>query len=1077
MPKRTDIKSILIIGAGPIIIGQACEFDYSGTQACKALREEGYRIILVNSNPATIMTDPEMADATYIEPINWKVITKIIEKERPQALLPTMGGQTALNCALDLAREGVLEKYNIELIGASREAIDKAEDRELFRKAMNNIRLETPHSALAHNMDDAWNIQETTGFPVIIRPSFTLGGTGGGVAYNRDEFVEICQRGFESSPTHELQIDESIIGWKEFELEVIRDKNDNCIIVCSIENVDPMGIHTGDSITVAPIQTLTDKEYQKMRDAAIKVLREIGIETGGSNVQFAVNPENGRLMVIEMNPRVSRSSALASKATGFPIAKVAAKLAVGYTLDELRNEITGKQVPASFEPTIDYVVTKIPRFNFEKFPTTEPRLTTQMKSVGEVMAIGRNFQESLQKALRSLEIDSYGFHPKINHDEETKENLIKQELRNPGPDRIWYIADAFRCGFSLKQIQTLTHIDPWFLIQIQELVNLEQEVTNQNLTDFDKPYLHALKKKGFSDYRLAELLGVSEHEFRNHRQQLNVRPVYKRVDTCAAEFATDTAYLYSTYDEENECRATQREKIMILGSGPNRIGQGIEFDYCCTHASLAIRDAGFETIMVNCNPETVSTDFDISDRLYFEPLTLEDVLEIIHNEQPKGVIVQYGGQTPLKLANPLDNLNVPIIGTSPDAIDRAEDRERFHQLVDKLDLLQPLGGTVRNIEEGLRLAKVLAYPLLARPSYVLGGRAMTIIHNEQQFTQYLKGPIDISPQAPLLLDQFLDDAIEVDVDAVCDEKDILIGGILEHIEQAGIHSGDSSCVLPPHSLSQEIQNILREQIQKLAKELGVIGLINAQFAIKDNKIYILEVNPRASRTVPFIAKATGVPLAKIAARCVIGKTLKQQGCTKEPVISYFAVKQVVFPFARFPNVDPLLGPEMRSTGEVMGIGKTFGEAFAKGQLSTGQIMPKTGRVFISVRDSDKKYVAKLASDFHKFGFEIVATRGTAKKIRHAGIPCKTVNKVREGRPHIVDMIKNNEIDFIINTTEGKQAVSDSYSIRRNAIQHKISYSTTIAGGQAACLASQYDNTTKVISLQDLYKSGPGGATG
>lgn len=1077
MPKRTDIKSILIIGAGPIIIGQACEFDYSGTQACRALREEGYRIILVNSNPATIMTDPKMADATYIEPIHWKVITKIIEKERPNALLPTMGGQTALNCALDLAREGILEKYNVELIGASREAIDKAEDRELFRKAMNNIGLETPHSALAHNIDDAWDILEKTGFPVIIRPSFTLGGTGGGVAYNRDEFVEICQRGFESSPTHELQIDESIIGWKEFELEVIRDKNNNCIIVCSIENVDPMGIHTGDSITVAPIQTLTDKEYQKMRDAAIKVLREIGIETGGSNVQFAVNPENGRLMVIEMNPRVSRSSALASKATGFPIAKVAAKLAVGYTLDELRNEITGKQVPASFEPTIDYVVTKIPRFNFEKFPTTEPRLTTQMKSVGEVMAIGRNFQESLQKALRSLEIGSYGLSSKINEDNEQKETLIKYELRNPGPDRIWYIADAFRCGFSLKQIQTLTHIDPWFLTQIQELVNFEQEVTNRNLTDFDKLYLHTLKKKGFSDYRLAELLSISEQEFRSYRQQLNVKPVYKRVDTCAAEFATDTAYLYSTYDEENECRATQREKIMILGSGPNRIGQGIEFDYCCIHASLAIREAGFETIMVNCNPETVSTDFDISDRLYFEPLTLEDVLEIIHNEQPKSVIVQYGGQTPLKLAKPLDNLNIPIIGTSPDAIDRAEDRERFHQLVDKLDLLQPLGGTVRNVEEGLRLAKVLAYPLLARPSYVLGGRAMTIIHNEQQFTQYLKGPIDISPQSPLLLDQFLDDAIEVDVDAVCDGKDILIGGILEHIEQAGIHSGDSSCVIPPHSLSDEIQNTLREQIEKLAKELGVIGLINAQFAIKGNKIYILEVNPRASRTVPFIAKATGVPLAKIAARCVIGKTLKQQGCTKEPVISYFAVKQVVFPFARFPNVDPLLGPEMRSTGEVMGIGETFGEAFAKGQLSRGQIMPKTGRVFISVRDSDKKYVVKLASDFHKSGFEIVATRGTAKKIRRAGIPCKTVNKVREGRPHIVDMIKNNEIDFIINTTEGKQAVSDSYSIRRNAIQHKISYSTTIAGGQAACLASRYDNTTQVISLQDLYESGPGGTTG
>lgn len=1070
MPKRTDIKSVLILGAGPIIIGQACEFDYAGTQACKALREEGYRIILVNSNPATVMTDPEMADATYIEPITWQVVAKIIEKEKPHAILPTMGGQTALNCALDLAREGILEKFNVEMLGASREAIDKAEDRELFRDAMRKIGLEMPHSGLAHNMDDAFRILDGIGFPAIIRPSFTLGGSGGGIAYNREEFVEICERGLDLSPTHELLIDQSIIGWKEYEMEVVRDHKDNCIIVCSIENLDPMGVHTGDSITVAPAQTLTDKEYQRMRDAAIGVLREIGVNTGGSNVQFAINPQDGRMMVIEMNPRVSRSSALASKATGFPIAKVAAKLAVGYTLDELRNEITGNQTPASFEPTIDYVVTKIPRFNFEKFSKADPRLTTQMKSVGEVMAIGRTFQESLQKAIRGLEIGIYGLEPKLDITAENAADIIRRELRTPGWDRLWYVADAFRAGFSLEEIQRLTLIDPWFLVQIQDLVTIEKQIAQQKLTAIDTAHLRALKRKGFSDKRLAQLLNVSEQDVRRHRYALNVHPVYKRVDTCAAEFSTSTAYLYSTYEEENEAQPTMRDKIMVLGSGPNRIGQGIEFDYCCVHASLALREMGYETIMVNCNPETVSTDYDISDRLYFEPLTLEDVLEIINLEKPKGVVVQYGGQTPLKLAKALAAAGAPIIGTSAAAIDRAEDREQFQQLVHKLDLLQPPNGTVRSAEEALRLARVFAYPLIVRPSYVLGGRGMEIIFNEKELHRYMQDAAEVSTESPLLLDHFLDQAIEVDVDAICDGKNVLIGGIMEHIEQAGIHSGDSSCSLPTFSLNERIRDQLRQQMQKMALELGVIGLMNAQFAIQGDDIYVLEVNPRASRTVPFVSKAIGIPLAKIAAKCMAGMSLAQQGFTQEIIPKHFSVKQPIFPFVKFPGVDPMLGPEMKSTGEAMGIGKTFSEAYAKGQLSVGNIIPRSGRAFLSVREADKRRVAEVGKLLINLGFEIVATRGTAKVLQEAHIPCQSVNKVADGRPHIVDMIKNDEIDFIINTVEGERAYGDSFAIRRNAMQHKVYYTTTLAGGKAACLALQYDGEISIIRLQDLYSS-------
>jgi carbamoyl-phosphate synthase large subunit len=1074
MPKRTDIKSVLIIGAGPIVIGQACEFDYSGTQACRALREEGYRVILINSNPATIMTDPDMADATYIEPIHWKIVEKIIAKERPDALLPTMGGQTALNCALDLVREGILAKYRVQLIGASREAIDKAEDRELFRKAMNKIGLETPRSGLAHNMADAWKILGEIGFPAIIRPSFTMGGSGGGIAYNYEEFEEICQGGLELSPTSELLIDESIIGWKEYELEVVRDRKDNCIIVCGIENVDPVGIHTGDSITVAPIQTLTDKEYQRMRNAAIAILREIGVETGGSNVQFAIDPKDGHMMVIEMNPRVSRSSALASKATGFPIAAVAAKLAVGYTLDELANEITGGKTPISFEPAIDYVVVKIPRFNFEKFPQTDPRLTTQMKSVGEVMAIGRSFQESLQKALRGLETGVYGLESKLDFsdpdfDEEKLVNRFQQELSIPGADRLWYIADAFRYGYSLDKVQELTQIDPWFLVQIKDIVHSEQALTGVVLNELTKKDLFRLKRQGFSDRRLAFLLGKNENEVREYRHRHQIRPVYKRVDTCAAEFATDTAYMYSTYEEENECEPSDKEKIMVLGGGPNRIGQGIEFDYCCVHAALAMREQGYETIMVNCNPETVSTDYDVSDRLYFESLTLEDVLEIVAIEKPKGVIVQYGGQTPLKLARDLAKAGVPIIGTSPDAIDCAEDRERFQQMINELELLQPRNGTVRSREEGLRLAKVFAYPMIVRPSYVLGGRAMKVIFNEQELARYMKNVTEVSPDSPLLLDQFLDDAIEVDVDAVCDGDKVLIGGILEHIEQAGIHSGDSSCTFPPHSLSADIQNQLKSQMRLMAKKLGVVGLINAQFAIKDHCIYVLEVNPRASRTVPFIAKATGLSLAKIAARCMVGVSLDEQGMTQECLTPYFAVKNAIFPFAKFPGVDPILGPEMRSTGEVMGIGSSFGQAFAKAQWSGGQLMPKQGRIFISVRDADKKRAAHLAAQLTQLGYSIVATHGTAESLYQAQVPCEIVNKVTEGRPHIVDMIKNGEIQFIINTTEGEQAIADSFTIRRSAVSRKICYTTTMAGGEAVCLALQTGDIGDINSLQNLHR--------
>jgi carbamoyl-phosphate synthase large subunit len=1068
MPKRTDLESILIIGAGPIVIGQACEFDYSGTQACKALKEEGYRVILVNSNPATIMTDPELADATYIEPVTWEVVAKIIEKERPDAILPTMGGQTALNCACDLDREGVLARYNVETIGATRAVIDKAEDRELFREAMLKIGLDMPKSGIAHTMEDAFCILGELGFPIIIRPSFTLGGSGGGIAYNREEFIEICERGLELSPTHELLLDESIIGWKEYEMEVVRDQNDNCIIVCSIENFDAMGIHTGDSITVAPAQTLTDKEYQRMRNAAIAVLREIGVNTGGSNVQFAINPKDGRMTVIEMNPRVSRSSALASKVTGFPIAKIAAKLAVGYTLDELRNEITGNYTPASFEPTIDYVVTKIPRFNFEKFPKTDARLTTQMKSVGEVMAIGRTFQESLQKALRGLEVDASGLDPKIDLKREDAEDTIRRELSISGWARIWYVADAFRAGFSIDEVHRLSFIDPWFLSQISDLVQTERQLAGQRFTDLDKNFVFHLKKKGFSDIRLASLLGVSEQAFRKYRHELGVRPVYKRVDTCAAEFATHTAYLYSTYEEECEAQPSTGRKIIVLGGGPNRIGQGIEFDYCCVHAAMAIQELGYETIMVNCNPETVSTDYDVSDRLYFESLTLEDVLEIVELEKPQGVIVQYGGQTPLKLARELETAGVPIIGTSPDSIDRAEDRERFQQLVHKLGLLQPPNGTVRSVEEGLRLANVFAYPLVVRPSYVLGGRAMEIVYNEKELRRYMNEAQEVSSDSPLLLDHFLDNAIEVDIDAICDGKDVFIGGIMEHIEQAGVHSGDSACCLPPHSLSPAIQDKLRNQIREMALELGVIGLMNAQFAIQDGQIYVLEVNPRASRTVPFVAKAIGLSLAKIAARCMVGISLQAQGCCEEVIPAHFAVKQPVFPFAKFPGVDPILGPEMRSTGEVMGIGSCFAEAFAKAQLGADKEIPTFGTAFLSVRDADKFRAIDLARTLVQLGFTIVATQGTAKALQDASVSCRSVFKVNEGRPHILDLLKNDQIDFIVNTTEGEQAIADSYTIRRTAIQHKVCYYTTIAGGKAACASLQHETLRGIVRLQDLH---------
>jgi len=1068
MPKRTDIQSILIIGAGPIVIGQACEFDYSGAQACKALREEGFRVILVNSNPATIMTDPAMADATYIEPITWETVAKIIEKERPDALLPTMGGQTALNCALDLDKHGVLAEFGVEMIGATQDAIDKAEDRHRFDQAMKAIGLECPRSAIAHNMEEANAALEDLGFPCIIRPSFTMGGSGGGVAYNREEFEEICQRGLDLSPTNELLIDESLLGWKEYEMEVVRDKKDNCIIVCSIENFDPMGVHTGDSITVAPAQTLTDKEFQIMRDASLAVLREIGVETGGSNVQFGVNPDNGRMVVIEMNPRVSRSSALASKATGFPIAKVAAKLAVGYTLDELQNEITGGKTPASFEPSIDYVVTKIPRFNFEKFAEADAVLTTQMKSVGEVMAIGRNFQESVQKALRGLETESVGFDPSVDPSAPDAREQVAQLLSTPGPERIWIVGDAFRVGMTVDDIFNITKIDRWYLVQIEDLVRTEQQLAATTFSDLNRDSLYALKRKGFSDARLAQLLGVKEADVRGKREELGVQPIYKRVDTCAAEFSTDTAYMYSSYDEECESNPSDRDKIMVIGGGPNRIGQGIEFDYCCVHAAFAMKDDGYETIMVNCNPETVSTDYDTSDRLYFEPVTLEDVLAIVAKEKPKGVIVQYGGQTPLKLARALQAAGVPIIGTPPDAIDEAEDRERFQQMVNKLGLKQPPNRTARSMEDGVRLAEEIGYPLVVRPSYVLGGRAMEIVYSEAELRNYMMNAVSVSNDSPVLLDRFLDDAIEVDVDAVCDGTDVVIGGIMQHIEQAGVHSGDSACSLPPYSLDEEVQNVMRQQAADMALELGVIGLMNVQFAVKSGEVYVLEVNPRASRTVPYVSKCIGVSLAKVAARCMAGTSLKEQGFTEEVKPQHYFVKEAVFPFAKFPKVDPILGPEMKSTGEVMGVGATFAEAFGKASLGAGEKLPEKGTAFISVREVDKPAAINVARMLIERGFNLVATRGTAKVISDAGLEVKVVNKVLEGRPHIVDMIKNDEIALIVNTTEGKQAIRDSFAIRRSALQHRVFYTTTITAAHAVCQALGISGEPTVRRLQDLH---------
>jgi carbamoyl-phosphate synthase large subunit len=1069
MPKRTDIKSILILGAGPIVIGQACEFDYSGAQACKALREEGYRVILVNSNPATIMTDPEMADATYIEPIHWEVVKRIIEEERPDAILPTMGGQTALNCALDLEKHGVLAQYNVEMIGATADAIDKAEDRDRFDKAMKNIGLETPRAEIVHSMAEAIAASERIGFPCIIRPSFTMGGTGGGIAYNREEFEEICARGLDLSPTKELLIDESLIGWKEYEMEVVRDKNDNCIIVCSIENLDPMGIHTGDSITVAPAQTLTDKEYQIMRNASLAVLREIGVETGGSNVQFGVCPNTGRMVIIEMNPRVSRSSALASKATGFPIAKIAAKLAVGYTLDELANDITGGATPASFEPTIDYVVTKIPRFNFEKFAGAEDRLTTQMKSVGEVMAIGRNQQESLQKALRGLEVGASGFDPKVDVTKPGAKTKIMHELQEAGADRIWYIADAFRLGLTVEQVFNATKIDRWFLVQIADIVQEEQKIAEGGMAALTPDYLRSLKRKGFADKRIADIIGVSEAEIRKKRYVDNILPVYKRVDTCAAEFNSDTAYMYSTYDEECEAQPTDRDKIMILGGGPNRIGQGIEFDYCCVHAALALREDGYETIMVNCNPETVSTDYDTSDRLYFEPITFEDVLEIVRVEQPKGVIVQYGGQTPLKLARSLEAAGVPIIGTSPDAIDRAEDRERFQQAVERLGLLQPQNATVTSLEEAVVKANEIGFPLVVRPSYVLGGRAMEIVYDEQDLRRYMSEAVSVSNDSPVLLDHFLDDAVEVDIDAICDGKTVVIGGIMQHIEQAGVHSGDSACSLPAYSLSQEIQDVMRDQVTKLAFELGVVGLMNTQMAVKDGQVYLIEVNPRAARTVPFVSKATGVPLAKLGARVMAGKSLEQLGFTKEVIPSFYSVKEVVIPFNKFHGSDPLVGPEMRSTGEVMGVGATFEEAYAKANLAAGVSVPKSGRALISVRDSDKKRVVALAKQMIDLGYTLDATHGTAVILGEADVPVRLVNKVHEGRPHILDRIKNGEYSYIINTTEGRKAIEDSKVLRGGALRYKVAYTTTLNGAFAACQAHAADDRNTVRSLQSLHQ--------
>ena len=1070
MPRRTDIESILLIGAGPIVIGQACEFDYSGTQACKALREEGYRVILVNSNPATIMTDPDMADATYIEPVHWEQVANIIRKEKPDAILPTMGGQTALNCALDLAREGVLAEHGVELIGATVEAIDKAEDRQKFDQAMKSISLETPHSAFAHSLEEARQVQARLGFPCVIRPSFTLGGSGGGVAYNQEDFEEICLRGLDLSPTSELLIDESLLGWKEYEMEVVRDRNDNCIIVCSIENLDPMGVHTGDSITIAPAQTLTDKEYQIMRNASLDVLRVIGVETGGSNVQFAVQPETGRLVVIEMNPRVSRSSALASKATGFPIAKVAARLAVGYTLDELANDITGGITPASFEPSIDYIVTKIPRFAFEKFPQANRVLTTQMKSVGEVMAIGRSFQESLQKALRGLETGIDGLTPIADVSPPDWRTTIRKELGTPSADRLRYVADAMRFGFDIQEIHELTGIDNWFLAQIDDLIQTETEVTAMQLEDISRDEMFRLKRKGFSDARLASLIADAkqEEDVRQHRLRLGIKPVYRRVDTCAAEFESSTAYMYSTYEDECESSPSDRKKIMVLGGGPNRIGQGIEFDYCCVHAALAMREDGYETIMVNCNPETVSTDYDTSDRLYFEPLTFEDVMAVVALEQPTGVIVQFGGQTPLKLANQLAAEGVPIIGTTPDAIDRAEDRERFQQMIHKLGLRQPPNKTVKTAAEAVRAAGEIGYPLVVRPSYVLGGRAMEIVHGEDELTAYMQRAVDVSADSPILLDRFLDQAIEVDIDAVSDGKQVVIGSVMQHIEQAGIHSGDSACSLPPYSLDDAIQATMREQVRAMALELGVVGLMNVQLAVQQEGVFVLEVNPRASRTVPFVSKCIGTSLAKLAARCMVGTSLADQGFSEETVPEFFSVKEAVFPFGKFPGVDPILGPEMKSTGEVMGVGMSFGEAYGKAQTAANDAIPQGGRAFLSVRDADKSQLESVARGLIELGFNLVATRGTAGTLQALDIDVRQVNKVAEGRPHIVDMLKNGEVDFIINTTEGRQAIADSFTIRRTALQNKVCYTTTMAGGRASIDALRHGRDVSVRSLQELY---------
>jgi len=1070
MPKRTDIKSVLIIGAGPIVIGQACEFDYSGAQACKALREEGYRVILVNSNPATIMTDPAMADAIYIEPIDWRVVRTIIEREKPDALLPTMGGQTALNCALDLAREGVLEEHGVEMIGARPEAIDMAEDRDKFRQAMTEIGLSTPRAAIAHTMEEAWAGLADIGFPCIIRPSFTMGGSGGGIAYNREEFEAIITRGLDLSRTTEVLLEESVLGWKEYEMEVVRDCADNVIIVCSIENLDPMGIHTGDSITVAPSQTLTDKEYQIMRDASCAVLRKIGVDTGGSNVQFAINPKNGAMIIIEMNPRVSRSSALASKATGFPIARVAAKLAVGYTLNELRNEITGGLTPASFEPSIDYVVTKVPRFTFEKFPAADNRLTTQMKSVGEVMAIGRTFKESLQKALRGLEIDVSGFDEILpeNLNDEERLATIDAEMRQAREQRLWFVAEAFRHGLSMDDVFDATAIDPWFLCQIKDIIDDELALKGVALETLAEPQLRQLKRDGFSDKRLATILGIEENQMRKHRLDLDVKPVFKRVDSCAAEFATSTAYMYSTYEQFCESEPSDKQKIMVLGGGPNRVGQGIEFDYCCVHAALALRDDGYETIMINCNPETVSTDFDTSDRLYFEPLTLEDVLAVIDVEKPAGVIVQYGGQTPLKLARDLLAAGAPIIGTSPDSIDLAEDRERFQQLINDLGLRQPPNRTARNPEDALRLADEIGYPLVVRPSYVLGGRAMEIVHEPSELSRYMTEAVTVSNDSPVLLDRFLNDAVEVDVDAICDGENVIIGGIMEHIEEAGVHSGDSACSLPPFSLSDAVCAELSVQVEQMAKGLGVMGLMNTQFAIQGDTIYVLEVNPRASRTVPFVSKATGAPLAKIAARCMAGQSLSDQNRLTLPKPSHFSVKESVFPFAKFPGVDTLLGPEMKSTGEVMGSGKSFGEAFFKASLGASSELPHSGMAFISVRDQDKAGVVPVAKRLIESGFSLMATDGTQKVISEAGIACARVNKMQQGQPHIVDEIKNDAIVLVINTTDGKQAISDSYQIRQQALRRKVAYTTTLSGANAICAALAHSVDGDVYRLSDIH---------